>query len=164
MSVNARLAEYLDREQASYDTRQHAEAFTAQEVAAKSHVPGRDVAKVVVVRGETGEYLMAVLPAPCRLDLEALAAAAGAGRLSLASEAEVRRLFPDCEAGAMPPFGRLYGLAVYADGCFPKTERLFFQAGNHHEVVGMAYPEFVRLVNPVVGEFCRRGRTRARGH
>lgn len=164
MSVNARLAEYLDREQASYDTRQHAEAFTAQEVAAKSHVPGRDVAKVVVVRGETGAYLMAVLPAPCRLDLEALAAAAGVGRLSLAAEAEVRPLFPDCEAGAMPPFGRLYGLAVYVDACFPKTERLFFPAGNHHEVVGMSYPEFVRLASPVVGEFCRHGSTRAKAH
>jgi Ala-tRNA(Pro) deacylase len=164
MSMNTRLAEYLDREQASYDTRLHAEAFTAQEVAATSHVPGRDLAKVVVVRGEAGQYLMAVLPAACRLDLETLAAAAGGGHLSLASEAEVRRLFPDCEAGAMPPFGRLYGLPVYMDACFPTTERLFFQAGNHREVVGMAYPEFLRLVNPVVGEFCRHGRPGATEH
>ncbi len=154
MTMNARLQAFLDAEQASYATRTHAPAFTAQEVAALSHVPGRDLAKVVVARGEEGQYLMAVLPASCRLDLAALARAAGTRRLSLAREQEVLKLFPDCEAGAMPPFGRLYGLPAYVDACFPRQETLFFQAGNHCEVVGMPYAEFERLAAPVMGEFC----------
>ena len=164
MTINARLRSLLDAEHASYSTRKHALAFTAQEVAAQSHVPGRDLAKVVVARTEEGSYLMAVLPALCRVDLIALAKAARAEKLSLAREEEVQRLFPDCEPGAMPPFGRLYGLPVYVDACFPHYETLFFQAGNHREVVGMPYHEFARLAAPIMGEFClheRRPRPRA---
>ncbi len=154
MTMNVRLQAFLEAEQASYATRTHAPAFTAQEVAALSHVPGRDLAKAVVARSEDGRYLMAVLPASCRVDLAALARAAGTRKLSLAREEEVLKLFPDCEAGAMPPFGRLYGLPVYVDDCFSRNETLFFQAGNHREVVGMPYAEFERLAAPVVGEFC----------
>lgn len=154
MTMNARLQAFLDAEQASYATRSHAPAFTAQEVAAFSHVPGRDLAKVVVARGEEGRYVMAVLPASCRLDLAALARKAGVRRLTLAREQEVQEIFPDCEVGAMPPFGRLYGLAVYVDACFPRGETLFFQAGNHREVVGMPFVEFERLAAPILGEFC----------
>ncbi|HET7293436.1 MAG TPA: YbaK/EbsC family protein [Vicinamibacteria bacterium] len=154
MAISARLQSLLDAEHASYSTRRHAQAFTAQEVAAQSHVPGRDLAKVVIARTPEGAYLMAVLPSLCRVDLVALAKAARAESLALAHEDEIRRLFPDCEPGAMPPFGRLYGLPVFVDACFPHYETLYFQAGNHREVVGMPYHEFERLASPTMGEFC----------
>jgi Ala-tRNA(Pro) deacylase len=158
MTLNARLQAFLNEARTPYRTLGHREAFTAQEVAAASHVPGRDLAKVVLVRTDAGQHLMAVLPASCRLDLSALAETAGARRLTLVTEEELRRLFPDCEAGAMPPFGGLYELPVYVDACFPRGEELFFQAGNHHEVVGMPYVEFERLAKPRAGEFCLHAR------
>lgn len=157
MAISARLRSMLVAEHASYSMRRHDVAFTAQEVAAKSHVPGRDLAKVVVARTPEGSYVMAVLPALCRVDLVALAKAAKVERLILAHEDEIQRLFPDCEPGAMPPFGRLYGLPLFVDACFPHYETLYFQAGNHREVVGMPYHEFERLAAPVMGEFCLHG-------
>ncbi len=158
MSLNTRLQSYLDAEQASYATRPHRDAYTALSVAVETRVPGRDVAKVVILRSDHGRYLMAVLPACCWLDLSALARVAREHTLALATEEEVRRLFPDCEVGAMPPFGQLYGLPVFVDDCFPRDETVFFPAGNHHEVIGMPFGEFVRLAAPVNAEFCRHER------
>jgi Ala-tRNA(Pro) deacylase len=158
MGLNERLGRFLDEEKVDYQLLPHREAFTAQEVAQVSHVPGRELAKALVVREDVGHHLMLVLPAACRVDLTALKTAAGARKLSLASEAEFKHLFPDCETGAMPPFGNLYGLPVYIDACFPRAEPFFFQAGNHHEVVRMAYQDYERLVRPVVGEFCLHAR------
>lgn len=156
MPLNDRLERFLKERGARYEILSHPEAFTASEIAAAAHVPGREVAKVVVVRDEGGGHLMAVLPALCRLDLAALARAAGKKEVRLAPEAEVQQLFPDCEAGAMPPFGNLYGLPVYADRHFPRSEDIFFQAGNHREIVRMRYEEFEELVKPSVGELCLR--------
>jgi len=137
--------------------------LTAQEVAATSHVPGRQLAKVLVVREEGGSYLMAVLPAPCRVDLLALKEAAGRRKLSLAAESELTRLFQDCQTGAMPPFGNLYGLPVYIDACFPRSRDFFFQAGNHEEVVRVGYQDYERVVAPAAGEFCLHERERSSG-
>lgn len=158
MALNERLRHFLDEQGIEYTVLPHREVFTAQEVAAASHVPGRELAKVLLLREHPGDYLMMVLPAPCRVDLAAVRAASGKRKLSLASEAEMQTLFPDCETGAMPPFGNLYGLPVYIDNCFSRTEPFFFQAGNHHEVVRMAYGEYERLVKPVAGEFCLHAR------
>ena len=152
--VNDRLKQYLDRERAAYETLPHREVFTAREVAAESHVAERQLAKVLAIREEGNGHLMVVLPAACRLDLNALKHAAGRHRLSLVQEDEMARLFPDCEIGAMPPFGHLYGMPVYIDACFPRAPTIVFQAGNHHEVMRMPYAEYVRLVKPVLGEFC----------
>jgi Ala-tRNA(Pro) deacylase len=152
--VNDRLKRYLDQEQVAYETLPHREVFTAREVATESHVAERQLAKVLAVRDEGNGHLMVVLPAACRLDLNALKHAAGRHRLSLAQEDEMGRLFPDCEIGAMPPFGHLYGMPVYVDACFPRAPTIVFQAGNHHEVVRMPYAEYVRLAKPVHGEFC----------
>ena len=155
MAVNDRLKRYLDHEGVAYATAPHREAFTAHEVAVESHVAERQLAKVLVVRErEGGEHLMVVLPAACRLDLAALRRAAGRHRLALVPEAEMARLFPDCEVGAMPPFGALYGMPVYVDACFPRSELIAFQAGNHHEVMRMPYAEYERLAKPRVAEFC----------
>lgn len=154
MPLNDRLKSFLDERGASYEIQSHAEAFTAQEIAAAVHVPGRDVAKVVIVRDAAGEHLMAVVCAPARVNLETLAKAAGRGELILAPEPEVERLFPDCQKGAMPPFGNLYDLPVFLDSHFPPKEDIFFQAGNHREVVRMRYADFERLVQPTVGDYC----------
>jgi Ala-tRNA(Pro) deacylase len=97
---------------------------------------------------------MVVLPASCRLDLTALRHAAARHKLSLVHEDDLARLFPDCETGAMPPFGGLYGLPVYIDACFRPDRDIYFQAGNHHELVRMPYATYEALVRPVAGEFC----------
>jgi Ala-tRNA(Pro) deacylase len=154
MALNDRLKHFLAQQKIEYDTLPHREVFTAQEVAATTHVPGRQLAKVILVREDGKGYLMAVLPASCRLDVSTLTAVSGKRKLSLAGEDEVGRVFPDCEIGAMPPFGNLYDLPVYVDACFPREKELYFQAGNHHEVVRMRYGEYERLVRPVAGEFC----------
>jgi Ala-tRNA(Pro) deacylase len=154
MALNDRLKRFLDEQKVSYQTLLHREVFTAQEVAQASHVPGLQLAKVLLVRADGTGYLMVVLPAPCRLDLAALRHVTGKHKLSLASEEEIGRLFPDCEVGAMPPFGNLYNLPVYIDACFPRTREFVFQAGNHHEVVRMDYDDYGRLISPSVGEFC----------
>jgi Ala-tRNA(Pro) deacylase len=154
MSINARVQTLLEREHVPFRTHAHPRVTTAQRVAEATHVPGRDVAKVVVVRSAQGKYLMAVLPASCRLDLEGLRGLAGCGRLALAREDEIQQLFPDCELGAMPPLGGLYEMPVFVDACFRPEEPLFFEAGTHRELVEMTFGEFERLAAPVVGEFC----------
>jgi Ala-tRNA(Pro) deacylase len=161
MAVNDRLKRYLDRAHAPYKTLPHHEAFTARQVAAESHVPERQLAKVLVLEEEGNGHLMVVLPAACRLDLNVLKHTAGRHRLSLVREDEMERLFPDCEVGAMPPFGQLYGMPVYVDSCLAEAPGIVFQAGNHHEVVRMDYPEYARLANPVLGEFCTHEREKS---
>ena len=154
MPVNDRLKSYLDQQHVTYETLPHREVFTARQVAAESHVGERQLAKVLALEEERGSCLMLVLPAACRVDLTALRHAAGRHKLSLVREDDMARLFPDCEVGAMPPFGNLYGMSVYVDACLPQAKDIVFQAGNHHEVVRMAYADYERVVNPVVGEFC----------
>jgi Ala-tRNA(Pro) deacylase len=154
MAINERLRRFLDQAQVAYEVLPHREAFTAQEVAAAAHVSGRRLAKVLALREQGGGALMVVLPAACRLDLPALQHATGRHRLSLIGEDEMAALFPDCDTGAMPPFGNLYGMPVYVDGCFQLDQDILFQAGNHREVVRMPYAAYARLTRPEVGEYC----------
>lgn len=154
MALNERLKGFLEKERIDCQVRPHREVFTAQEVAEASAVSGRQLAKVLIVEDEDGRRLMLVLPAPCRVDLAALREAAGTRKLSLTAEESLAGLFPDCEIGAMPPFGHLYGLPVYVDACFPRAQDVFFQPGNHHEVARIRYEDYERLARPVVGEFC----------
>ena len=109
MPILTKLKEFLDANRVRYEVRSHRHAFTAQEVAAAEHVPGREMAKIVMVRSGD-EQLMAVLPAPYHVDIEPLGKAVGRTDLRLATEAEFARLFPDCDLGAMPPLGNLYGV------------------------------------------------------
>jgi Ala-tRNA(Pro) deacylase len=154
MAVNDRIKRYLDQQHVTYETVPHREVFTARQVAAESHVGERQLAKVLALEEEKGGHLMLVLPAACRVDLTALRHAAGRHKLSLVSEDDMARLFPDCEIGAMPPFGNLYGMPVYVDACLPQAKEIIFQAGNHHEVIRMGYADYEGMVHPVVGEFC----------
>jgi len=125
-----KLKAYLDENDIKYVTIQHSPAFTAQEIAAAAHIPG------------------AALPASERVDLAALKQEIGASSVVLATESEFADLFPDCEPGAMPPFGNLFGLPVYAASELADDERIAFSAGSHSELIQMAYEDFDRLVRP----------------
>lgn len=161
MALCERLKQLLAKEKVHYELLSHTQVFTAQEVAATSHVTGWHLAKVVVVRDEVGSSYMVAIPAPSFLDLTAVQRAVGVAKLRLAKEEDFRTLFPDCETGAMPPFGNLYGIPVYLDVELTRSKEFLFQAGNHKEVVRMSYADYARLAQPVVGEFA--GRTAAAG-
>jgi Ala-tRNA(Pro) deacylase len=149
MSALERLRSYLERQEVAYQLREHPEAFTTQEIAALEHVAGRRMAKVVMVlAGE--QLLMLVLPAPARVDVERLGAVVGGGDLRLAHEEEFAPAFPDCDAGAMPPFGNLYGVPVYVDQALAEDDWIVFQAGTHRHTMELAYADFQRLVEPEV--------------
>ncbi len=142
-----KLKRYLDENKVGYEVIRHGEAYTAQELAAAMHVKGRLMVKVVIVNSEKG-YIMAALPADRRVDIAALRTALGLKMVALATEEEFKRLFPDCEPGAMPPFGNLYNIPVYVDKVLTEDRDIVFQAGNHYEAVKMGYGDFERLVKP----------------
>jgi Ala-tRNA(Pro) deacylase len=144
-----KLKQFLDANRVRYVSIQHSPAFTAQEIAASAHIPGRELAKTVIVKLD-GAIAMAVLPATKKLDLELLERASGAARATLAGEKEFQDAFPDCEVGAMPPFGNLYGMRVLADETLTRDESIAFNAGTHAELIQMRYEDFARLVQPSV--------------
>jgi Ala-tRNA(Pro) deacylase len=152
MPMLTKLRKALDESHVPYAVRSHAKAFTARGVAAAEHVPNREVAKVVILRSGD-EFLMAVLPALYRVDVTRLRHALGKPDLHLATEAEFSKLFPECELGAMPPFGNLYGLPVWIDEPLTHEPEIVFNAGTHTETVHMAYADFARLVRPEVASF-----------
>jgi Ala-tRNA(Pro) deacylase len=155
MPLNARVQSFLEGKSVPYEVLAHPLAYTAQGVAHASHVSGWQMAKVVIVRPPSGPPLMAVLPASRRLDLGQFEDVAGFKKLALVSEAEMHDVFPDCETGAMPPFGNLYGLPVFVDAHLAREKDLVFQAGNHREAARVRFSDFERLVHPKVGDFCR---------
>lgn len=146
------LKEFLDANGVRYVTISHSKAYTANEVAASAHVPGKSMAKTVMVKVD-GRMAMAVLPAAFRVSFDQLRDAIGAREVVLAEEAEFRELFPECEIGAMPPFGNLYGLPVYVAHTLGENEEIAFNAGSHTEVIRLAYADFDRLVKPRVLSF-----------
>lgn len=147
-----KLKEFLDKNKVKYVAISHSPAFTAQEIAASAHVPGKALAKTVLVTVD-GKMAMAVLPASYRVDVRLLREAAGAGAVELAMEREFKDLFPDCELGAMPPFGNLYGMDVYVAQSLSEDEDIAFNAGTHTELIRMRYADFERLVKPKVLKF-----------
>jgi Ala-tRNA(Pro) deacylase len=149
MPILTKLKEFLDANRVPYEVRSHRTAYTAQEVAEEEHIPGREMAKVVMVR-DGHDYLMAVLPAPYHVGLERLRRAAGRPSLRLATEAEFAGLFPECAPGAMPPFGNLYGIPVWVDEELARDDEIAFNAGNHEQTVHLKYADFARLVHPNV--------------
>jgi Ala-tRNA(Pro) deacylase len=152
MQCKEKLENYLREHQIPFQEQQHSRAFTAQDVAASEHVPGKTVAKVVIVFAD-GKMVMLVLPAPYRVDFTRAGAALGAKQVRLAGEAELGAAFPDCEVGAMPPFGNLYHLPVYVDKHLAEDESIIFPVGTHTETMRLKYADFERLVNPTVAEF-----------
>jgi Ala-tRNA(Pro) deacylase len=144
-----KLREFLDSHNIKYMVLSHSVAYTAQGIAALMHLSGKKLAKTVMVRID-GKLAMAVVPASYHVDLELLRTAAGAQTIEIATEQEFKNAFPDCETGAMPPFGNLYGMDVYADPSLGEGEEITFNAGTHRELVRMAWADMVRLVNPKV--------------
>ncbi len=147
-----KLKDFLDGERTSYEVIHHSEAFTTQEIAAAAHIPGREMAKTVMVKLD-GRLAMAVLPASYKVDFRLLKEAAGVAEAKLAGEQEFQDLFPGCDIGAMPPFGNLYGVDVYVAASLSQDEKIAFNAGSHIELIRMSYKDFERLVRPKVLKF-----------
>jgi Ala-tRNA(Pro) deacylase len=155
MSTDTRVQNLLSVGGLEYERVRHFDAFGAFEAAVASHVPEWEMAKAVVVRAGDARYLMAVVPSTCPLDLDALASGSGHADLALATEEEVALLFPDCEIGAVPPFGQLYDMPTFLDMCLCEAPEIFFTAGSRRELVGMRVADFVLATGPMVGQFCR---------
>lgn len=153
MSISARLKTHLDENKIAYVLCQHPLSFTAQGTAATLHVPGTEVAKTVVVRAGT-KTCLAVLQASRHLDLERLGQLVGQP-VRLATEPEMLEIFPDCELGAMPPLGEIYGLPVYVDETLAKDKEIVFNAGTHQDAIRLSFADFERLAQPKVGSFAR---------
>ncbi len=147
-----KLKKYLDDNGIHYVTITHSQAFTSQQIAASAHIKGKDLAKTVIIKIDN-RFAMAVLPANKHVNFNYIRAVTGKTEVKLASEAEFRELFPDCEIGAMPPFGNLYNMDVYVSSDITKEEDIAFNGGNHAELIRMKYEDFSKLVRPRILEF-----------
>ena len=152
MDCKERLEGYLRDNGAPYQGQHHARAVTAQEVAETEHVPGRMFAKTVMVLADE-KMVMLVLPAPYHVNPEKAAGALGAREVRLADEERFEDVFPDCEVGAMPPFGNLYDVPVCVDRTLSEDKIIIFRAGTHTDTMSVEYADFERLVVPTVAEF-----------
>ncbi len=144
-----KLNRFLNDQKVKYVTISHSLAYTAQEIAASAHIHGKDLAKTVIVKID-GDMAMAVLPASFKLDLRRLKKIVGAKKVELAAEKEFQDRFQGCALGAMPPFGNLYDMRVYADKSLSEDEKIAFNAGSHTELIQLAYKDFERLVTPKI--------------
>jgi len=152
------LVDFLDSNKAKYIVISHSPAFTAQDVAQSAHIPGKEVAKTVIVWMD-GTMAMSVLPASQMVDFNLLKEVTGAKNVELATESEFKDRFPDCEVGAMPPFGNLFNMRVFAARSLAEDKEIAFNAGSHREVLKMAYADFERLVKPRIGAFTFKRKT-----
>ena len=144
-----KLKKFLESHAVKYVAISHSPAYSAQTVAASAHIPGKEMAKTVIVKIDD-KFAMAVLPASYRIHLGHLKVAVSASHVELATEAEVENLFPDCERGAMPPFGNLYDMNVYVAEQLTEDEEIAFSAGSHTELIRLSYKDFESLVMPTV--------------
>lgn len=142
-----KLKEFLNTHHVKYVTISHSPAFTAQQVAESAHVPGKEMAKTLIVKLD-GKMVMVVLPSNIKLDLYEMQERVGAHKAELASEHEFKDKFTECELGAMPPFGNLFGMDVYLDDRLTKNKDIAFNAGTHSEVMKLAMNDFTKLVQP----------------
>jgi Ala-tRNA(Pro) deacylase len=160
MAIPQRIRDYLDSHDVPYETLHHSQAFTGQEVAHSLHVSGKRCVKAVAVRGD-GKPVLAVIPASHRLDVQELRAALEVSRLEMLPEGELVGLFPDCDLGAVPPFGNLYGIAVWVDRVVADAEKIIFCAGTHEDCIRMRYTDFSKLTLPRLGRFSELGAAKA---
>lgn len=147
-----KLKEFLDQQKVRYQTIVHSTAYTAQQIAATAHVPGKELAKTVMLKID-GKMAMAVLPASYKIDFDQLKGTIGAATVELATEREFKDLFPECEIGAMPPFGNLYGMDTFVAKSLVEDKEIAFNAGSHSELIKLAMHDYARLVNPKVVKF-----------
>jgi len=149
MAIVKRLKDNHDEGKIPYEVYNHALAYTAQEIAAKQHVSGNELAKVVMLEADD-QLVMGVIRGNDKVDLHTVEDSLGVRRVRLATEAEFIARFPECEIGAMPPFGNLFGMKVFVDPALEKDEYIFFNAGNHVQTVRLKYKDFARLAQPAV--------------
>jgi Ala-tRNA(Pro) deacylase len=147
-----KLKDFLDSNNIKYVSITHSSAYTAQQIAASAQIPGKELAKTVIVKLD-GKMAMAVLPASYKVDFDLLAEVAKSSKAELSSEQEFKDLFPECDVGAMPPFGNLYGMEVFVAESLAEDEEIAFNAGSHTELIKMSYKDFESLVNPKVVKF-----------
>jgi Ala-tRNA(Pro) deacylase len=147
-----KVIEYLEKHEIAYELVHHDRAYTAQEVAAAAHISGDELAKAVMVLVD-GEMGMAVLPASYRVNLDLLKEALGAKKVKMATEKEFKDRFPDCDVGALPPFGNLYGIPIYADEHLSKQIDLAFCGGSHTELIRITFNDFKQLADPKILKF-----------
>jgi len=152
MTILKKLKDYLEKNQVRYEVGYHERVYTSQEIAAAMHVPGKELTKVIMVKAD-GKMVMLVLPTSYRVDTKKLKKVFQCKRLGIAKEKDFEELFPDCEIGAMPPFGNLYNLEVWVDQILTEDELIIFQAGSHVETLRIKYSDYARLVSPKVGDF-----------
>lgn len=150
--IAQKVKAFLDENGVRYETIFHTLAYTAQTTAESAHIPGKEMAKAVVVKVD-GRMALAVLPASRHVSFHELREITGSNDVHLAGELELRSIFPGCELGAMPPFGNLYGLDVWVDPTLAEDEMIAFNAGSHTELIRMRYADFARLVSPRVAAF-----------
>ena len=146
------VTEFLDKSGVKYELTQHKPTFTAQRMAAEEHEHGKYVAKPIIIKADD-DYVMCVLPAPCKIDLRALKGQLGARKVELADEADVGRMCVDCELGAQPPFGKFYDMPTIIDKTLEKDDHIVFQAGSHEQAVRMSMADYRKLAEPKVLEF-----------
>jgi Ala-tRNA(Pro) deacylase len=146
------VMDYLKHNNVHYEVIEHVPAFSAHEVAVVSHVPEKDLAKTLIVNAD-GKFYMVIMPADHRLDDHLLHDVLKAKHVHLASEEDLQQIFPDCEVGAMPPFGNLYALPVYADKTLADDDVIVFNACSHTKSIRLKMYDFLRLVKPVIAEF-----------
>jgi Ala-tRNA(Pro) deacylase len=147
----SKLREFLDSHEIKYLVISHSLAYTAQGVAALAHVSGKKLAKTVIIKVD-GMLAMAVVPASTHVDLDRFRTLTGGNLVEIAIERDFQNAFPDCELGAIPPFGTLYDMPVYADAALAEHEEITFSAGTHRELVRMKWQDMLRLVHPTVAE------------
>jgi Ala-tRNA(Pro) deacylase len=146
------VLEYLKKAGIQYEVKEHKPTFSAQQMAAAEHEPGKFVAKPVVVKVD-GKFIMCVLAACYKVDLRALKDQLGAKSVELAEEEEVGRIFGDCELGAEPPFGNLYDIPTIMDKALEQDDHIVFQAGSHDKAIRIKMDDYRKLANPKVLEF-----------
>jgi len=149
-----KLKEYLNDQDVKYVSINHSRAYTAQEIAESAHVSGNDFAKVVMLKADE-KMIMAVLPAPDKVNLKLLRQVLGVRNVIFADENDFQDHFPGCEIGAMPPFGNLYGLRVISAQTLCDSTIISFNSGQHTEVIQMDYDNYIKLVNPEIMDFTR---------
>lgn len=143
---------YLDGAGVKYEVIEHPTVYTAQEIAAVTHVKGKELVKAVMVKAD-GEMVMLALPATRKINFEMLKGVLGGKNVTLAKEEEFESLFPDCETGAMPPFGKLYNVSVIAAQSLADDKEIMFNAGTHHDIIKISFDDYKILENPRLAAF-----------
>lgn len=160
MPILRRLKELLGEAKVSYEVYNHPLAYTAQEIAAQQHFSGKEMAKVVMLEVDRG-LIMGVIPGSQKINLNTAKTSLAAKEVRLATEDEFISRFPECEIGAMPPFGNLFGVSVVVDPALEKDEYIYFNAGNHVQAVRLKYADFAQLVRPQVARLVEERKRKA---